>query len=46
LDIGLGWGGYCRGKSNYKKLMAEGVAKLLLPANMINDHLRLQVGVC
>ena len=46
LDIGQVWGGYCPGKSNYKKLMAEVVAELLLPANMINDHLRLQVGLC
>ena len=38
--------GYHRGKSKYKKLKTEVVAELLLPANMINDHLRLQIGVC
>ena len=39
-------GGCCQGKLNCKKLMVQFVAKLLLPANMINDHLRLQVGAC
>ena len=50
-DICLGVGadlgvGCCLRQLYYKKPMAQFVAKLLLPANMINDHLRLQVGIC
>ena len=47
LDIGQGVGvDIALESQTIKKLMTEVVAKLLLPANMINDHLRLQVGVC
>ena len=37
-DLG---GGCCLTKLNYKKLIVRFVAELLLPANMINNHLRL-----
>ena len=40
-DEGIYRGGCYLGKLNYKKLIVQVVAKLLLPANMINDHLRL-----
>ena len=45
--VGVNIGGGCYlGKLNYKQLIVQLVAKLSLPANMINDHLRLQIGVC